>query len=233
MAQSNSRADVQISQLHTRAGCTAAPSSSSLTGNLTYGNCDANVNSNSGCTVVESNPQSYGQPFAAAGGGVWVTQLAESGISIWFFSRADVPADLDIAQNSSAVPDPSTWGTPSAFYPSSSCDIGSFFEPQQLTFTITLCGDWAGQPAVFNQTCEGRCYVDYVLNASNYDQAYFEVQHVSVFTDGTATSAASGNGTSSADQSTTSNSPSGSSSLVISSSLAGLVALALGLWAAF
>ncbi|KAI5476026.1 hypothetical protein MNV49_000498 [Pseudohyphozyma bogoriensis] len=147
--------------------------------NLQSTNQMAVLNGNNGCTVRDIQASSAGAPFASGGGGVWATELAETGISIWFFPRDSVPADL---RNSSAMPLPATWGTPSAYYSSSSCDIPSFFSPQRLTFDIALCGDWAGNSAVFAETCSGSCYNDYVLNASAYDTAYFEVQRVAVYT---------------------------------------------------
>ncbi|KAK4055351.1 hypothetical protein OIO90_003189 [Microbotryomycetes sp. JL221] len=231
--------------LHTRSGCTVATSTTSQTGNLTYGNCDANVNSNSGCTVVDPNTNSYGAAFAQAGGGLWATELADTGISIWFFSRNDVPSDLDVATNSSAVPNPSSWGTPTAFYPSSSCDIQEFFQPQQLTFTITLCGDWAGNAVVYNQTCQGVCYVDNVIgNGSNYQQAYFEVQHVSVYTlpnatvvnstDSGASELGSGSPSSSGQSGSSSPSPTSQAQASVGlSKLGALVVAAISLWVTF
>jgi hypothetical protein len=130
-------------------------------------NCSSSANYNSGCTVVDANADSYGSAFAAAGGGVWVTELASTGVSIWFFSvrpfastlrlslliycttdlnepiqqRADVPSDL-LSTNTSAVPDPTSWGLPSAYYANSGCDIDTYFAAQHLTLDITLCGDW-------------------------------------------------------------------------------------------
>ena len=54
--------------------------------------------------------------------------------------RNDVPDSVKSATN---TVDPSSWGTPSASYPSgSSCDINQFFTPQQLVLDISLCGDW-------------------------------------------------------------------------------------------
>lgn len=70
---------------------------------------------------------------------MYATQLSDEAISIWFFSRADVPADL---ANASATPDPSSWGTPSAYYPNSGCDLEKYFQPQKIIIDITLCGDW-------------------------------------------------------------------------------------------
>lgn len=42
--------------------------------------------------------------------------------------------------------------------------------------------DFAGNAAIFQQTCTGICYDDWVLGPpSNFDQAYFEVQYVRVY----------------------------------------------------
>ncbi|GAA5841387.1 hypothetical protein JCM11251_006174 [Rhodosporidiobolus azoricus] len=173
--------------LHTDSGCMASTSSSSnsFTGNLTYDNCDHDANSNSGCTVVDQNPASYGEAFAAAGGGVWATALSSDGIKIWFFSRPDVPSDL-LASNSSAVPNPDNWGTPTASYASSSCNIADYFAPQHLVLDITACGDWAGAPSIINQTCPvttNLCYTSFVLNSTNFDTAYFEIPSIRVYYD--------------------------------------------------
>ncbi len=40
-----------------------------------------------------------------------------------------------------------------------------------------LCGDWAGQTALLEETCGAiaagqTCYTTYVLNSTNYNEAY-------------------------------------------------------------
>lgn len=132
---------------------------------------------------MSTDTSSYGSGLAAAGGGVYATQFSRNGIAVWFFPRSSIPTDLQSSSSSSASPNPAGWGTPQAFYSSSTCDIESHFGLQRLLFTITLCGDLAGNSAIFNETCTGTCYVDYVLNSTNYDQAYFEVSSVRVYTD--------------------------------------------------
>ncbi|SCV70197.1 BQ2448_1591 [Microbotryum intermedium] len=177
-----------VSQIHTETGCIATGTSSTMTGNLTYSNCSTSANYNSGCTIKDPRETSYGADFATNGGGVWATEFASTGIKIWFFPRALVPSDL-LATNTSAQPNPSGWGLPVANYPSQpSCDISTYFGPQKLTIDITMCGDWAGTASVYNQTCTLRqsCYLDNVLNASNYDTAYFELGSVRVYNDGSA-----------------------------------------------
>ena len=69
--------------LHTGQQCTI-PSGLSQTGWLGGKDCTSYAGHNDGCSVTDSNTNSYGKPFADSGGGVWVTQLETSGISIWF-----------------------------------------------------------------------------------------------------------------------------------------------------
>lgn len=81
-----------------------------------------------------------------------------------------MPANL---QTPGSTIDTTGWGTPSAAYPSSTCNISNYFTAQkvcvaygftfttdthehpQLVLDITLCGDWAGVPSVYNATCSG------------------------------------------------------------------------------
>ncbi|PCH43197.1 glycoside hydrolase family 16 protein [Wolfiporia cocos MD-104 SS10] len=199
--------------LHTGGTDCLASSSAKQTGQLGNTNCSSPTGGQAGCTVTESSDSSVGLAFAAAGGGVYATQFDTSGINIWFWNRADIPSDISSGANSV---DPSTWGEPSAAYPSSSCNISEYFVPQQLVLDITLCGNWAGDPTIYASTCPvngtpnaNTCYYNNVINTngSNYDTAYFEVSYVKAFT--TNGSVAATNVTNS---STTSTSASGSAS---------------------
>jgi len=110
---------------------------------------------------------------------VFVTEFAESGISVWFFNRSSIPPT--IAGNASSF-STAALGTPTANWPTAGCAIDTFFKPQNLIFDITLCGDAAGALSVFQQTCSGVCYTDYVVgNGSVYDTAYFDVASVRVY----------------------------------------------------
>jgi hypothetical protein len=131
--------------LHTTHGCTQA-TGITQTGTTNSANCTSSSQNGSGCTVLDPNTSSVGAAFAAGGGGVYACAFLSTGISMWFFPRAQVPAEL--SGNASSI-DPSTWGTPSASFPSSSCDITSHFGPQVLNLDITLCGDWAGLNATY------------------------------------------------------------------------------------
>ncbi|EKM49761.1 glycoside hydrolase family 16 protein [Phanerochaete carnosa HHB-10118-sp] len=164
--------------LHTAPGCVQSNTSVETSTLVNTTDCSTLANNNEGCTVTTPGA-SYGPAFAAAGGGVFVTEFASKGISIWFFNRTSLPQSL---QGNASTVDTSTLGTPTGNWPSDGCNINSFFEPQQLVFDITLCGDFAGTASIFQQTCTGICYDDWVLGSpSNYDTAYFEVQYVRVY----------------------------------------------------
>lgn len=166
--------------LHTQEGCTAA-TGVTQTGQAGSSNCTEGA----GCTVIEKTPNSYGPDFNDNGGGVWATQFDVTGIYIWYWGRANIPASITTATDSIDI---STWGTPSAAYPSSSCDIPKFFGAQQLVLNIALCGDWAGVASVYQSTCGGsgaadQCYINNVINngTSDYAQAYFELNYIRAF----------------------------------------------------
>ncbi|TFK39087.1 glycoside hydrolase family 16 protein [Crucibulum laeve] len=164
--------------LHTNDGCkqVSANQSSTLVNST---DCSNLVNSNQGCITTDPSTKSYGADFANSGGGVWVTEYAQSGISIWFFPRANVPSTL--SSNASTI-DTSTLGIPVGNWPATGCNMDSFFNPQNIIFDITLCGDFAGAVNIFSQTCPGVCYNDHVLgNGSNFATAYFEVASMRVF----------------------------------------------------
>ncbi|KAF8654615.1 hypothetical protein AX16_003527 [Volvariella volvacea WC 439] len=164
--------------LHTLPGCNLVdPVQTSPFVNST--NCDSQANNNQGCIVTDPDPASFGAGFAAAGGGVFVTEYAESGISIWFFPRANVPSELS---GNGSILDTSALGKATANWPSGGCNIDQFFSAQHLIFDITLCGDFAKPPSIFLQTCTGVCYNDYVVgNGSVYSTAYFDIGSVRVF----------------------------------------------------
>jgi hypothetical protein len=179
--------------IHTASGCTKS-NVSTQTGTTGVTDCSQSA----GCTVSETKANSYGSSFAQSGGGVFAAQFDATGIYIWFWSRANVPAAITQSTSSSSI-DISTWGNPSAAYAASSCNIGQYFGVQNLIVDITLCGDWAGNAAVYNATCSntgstGQCTADNVFGAGNprYDNAYFEFNYIRGYTlDGVSLSSSS------------------------------------------
>ncbi|KAI0659282.1 concanavalin A-like lectin/glucanase domain-containing protein, partial [Cubamyces menziesii] len=162
--------------IHTTDGCLTS-NQIQQSGELGADDCA----SNSGCTVKELKPNSYGDDFNNAGGGVWATKFDIDGIAIWFWSRADVPPELT---GDDKMVDISKWGEPSAAFPvSPQCDITKFFTPQQLVIDIALCGVWAGPTGNYQQTCPGVCDVS-GPGSPAFDKAWFEIQYVRAYTTG-------------------------------------------------
>ena len=141
---------------------------------------------------MEVPGNSYGANFASNGGGAYALNWNSSGLYFYFFPRSSVPSDL-----SGSSPDPDNWGTPTGFYPTSSCDTSKFVKDQTLILDITICGNFAGAASVFTQTCSGTC-TDLVPTASNYDNAYFEMKFIRVFEQGSGSSSSGGTGTATA-----------------------------------
>ncbi|KAF8587680.1 glycoside hydrolase family 16 protein [Ramaria rubella] len=169
----------QIS-LHTSPGCVLDRSDTSFTGTVNSTNCSASADSDQGCVVTDPRTLSYGADFAQSGGGVFVTEFAAKGISIWFFPRSAVP---DSVHNDNGSIDTSTLGTPVANYSSEGCNTTTVFQPQQLILDITLCGDVAGNATVFAETCSGTCSDDVIGPPSAYDNAYFEIKSINTYLD--------------------------------------------------
>ncbi|PIL35181.1 hypothetical protein GSI_02971 [Ganoderma sinense ZZ0214-1] len=165
--------------LHTNPGCTHSSNAVQSSTLINSTDCSTEANNNQGCIISNPNPASYGQAFANAGGGVYVTEFAIDGISIWFFNRTTLPSSL---QGNVSTIDTSTLGIPVANWPADDCQVNEFFQLQEIVFDITLCGDYAGAASVFYQTCTGVCYNDWVLgDPSHYDTAYFEVSYLRVY----------------------------------------------------
>jgi hypothetical protein len=72
----------------------------------------------------------------------------DGGISVYFFPRNAIPADVTADQ-----PQPTTWGTPMALFPSTQCNIAQFFFNHVIILDTTFCGVWAGGPTWNTSGC--------------------------------------------------------------------------------
>ena len=167
--------------LHTGPGCSAVQNGN-FSGYIQTPNCDVNAPGqpyNAGCAIRSSNPGSYGSGFNQGQGGVYATEWSSDHISIWFFPRGAIPADM-----SSASPDPSNWGQPVASYGSGSCDIDQFFNNNLLVFDTTFCGYWAGKVWSSDPVCGSKastCQAFVQNNPSAFKEAYWSVNSLKVF----------------------------------------------------
>ncbi|KLO09570.1 glycoside hydrolase family 16 protein [Schizopora paradoxa] len=173
--------------LHTSAGCsldnsTAAPSNMSgnykrteaFTSTILSTACQSSPTYNDGCAFQSTDTASYGHAFNMIAGGVYATLLSSEGVSIWNFPRTNIPSDILASQ-----PNPSTWGTPAAFWNAQTCDTSEHFTNLQLVFDITLCGDWAG--ATYTSAgCPGTC-AEAVADPTKFDYAHWAVNYVAVY----------------------------------------------------
>jgi len=164
---------------------------STLTGDISNCTVEPATGGNTiGCVVTETKTNSFGSGFASQGGGVFAMLWDTPGIAMWYFPRASVPSDI----GGTASPDPTTWGKASAWYPASSCDPGAAtFGPQIITLYVDICGAFAGQATVFAQSCASvapNCS-SLVADPANYNDAYWEINYLRVFTTGNATAIAS------------------------------------------
>ncbi|KAJ3477504.1 hypothetical protein NLI96_g10422 [Meripilus lineatus] len=152
-----------------------------ITGTSTSLNCDANVNGNTGCGVQAPTTNSYGPSFNSNGGGWYAMERTSTFIKVWFWPRNSGSVPSGVKNGGSSV-DTANWGTPTAFFPNTNCDINSHFGPNNIIINLTLCGDWAGIPSLYNGAgCPGDC-VSYVNNnPSAFANAYWDIAAVRVY----------------------------------------------------
>ncbi|KAK6512726.1 hypothetical protein TWF506_008895 [Arthrobotrys conoides] len=163
--------------LHTTDGCEMGVKRKQ-TGEVLSNNCLNSTNYNMGC-AVRGAPASYGEKLNNKEGGVYAMEWRASGIRMWFFPRDQIPPNISIGK-----PEPSQWGTATADFPSTKCDIDSHFKNHRLIINISLCGDWAGAPQVYNEEydCPTECaeYVGSVPEA--FKDAYWAINSITVYT---------------------------------------------------
>jgi len=167
--------------LHTSSGCTM-PSSRTEQGTVLQTNCDGSTNNNAGCGVKLVDTRSFGPIFNSHGGGWFAMERTSSGIRVWFWARdaGTVPSDVKAGGSSVST---GGWGTPQAFFPSTSCDISEHFGPHNIIINLTFCGDWAGQDSIYSASgCPSTCVSFVNNNPSSFANAYFDFASIKVYT---------------------------------------------------
>lgn len=160
------------------------PNTTQETGVVVFPDCYNVTNGNTGCVIQETAGNSYGSAFATNGGGAYATLWDMDGIKMWFFPRPSIPADFN-----GTSPVPTSWGLPSAFFPTSTCDTSQFFGPQNIILNVDVCGTWPVN--VWSpQACGAALCTDLIKNPANYDTAYFEIKSLRLFTENNGTIAA-------------------------------------------
>lgn len=141
MEAANQGTDGNSAALHTSSGCDMSVKRK-MSGKAGQKDCNVATNDNTGCVVTASGGKgSYGAALNDAGGGVMALEWRDAGIRIWQFQRGSIPADIADGDGGGGMPDPSSWGTAMADFPSTDCDIGNHFKNQSIIVNIDLCGD--------------------------------------------------------------------------------------------
>lgn len=174
---------VNAMTLHTAAGCEINNTGKQrFSGSIKTNNCDTKApgqGANVGCGISTTDTTTYGDGFNNAGGGVYATEWTASAISVYHFTRANIPSDL-----ASDNPDPTGWGEPLAVFVG--CDFSKATNNQTIIFDTTFCGQWAGSDAVWqaDAVCSQKAATcqDYVANnPADFADAFWEVNYVKVF----------------------------------------------------
>lgn len=164
-----------------------AGAGTAFSGSISTSNCDVNAAGqaqNAGCSIATSDQSSYGDGLNSVQGGIYATEWTSDVISIWYFPRNKIPADIGV------TPDPSSWGMPMASFPVSSCDIDANFKNHQIVFDTTFCGAWAGTVWSQDATCAAKAATcqDFVQNNPEaFAEAFWTINSLKVFTTDGAT----------------------------------------------
>lgn len=114
--------------LHTTKGC-KINKTGAFTGLVQSTDCDVyspTQPNNQGCLFDSRQANSYGTNFNTKNGGVYAIEWTSAHISVWFFPRASIPANVR-----SKNPDPTKWGRPVARF-SGGCQIDKYVQRQKL-----------------------------------------------------------------------------------------------------
>ncbi|KAL7413432.1 concanavalin A-like lectin/glucanase domain-containing protein [Mrakia frigida] len=168
-----------LSSLHSSSGCNMPSSGRVMQAAATGLKCGSSDGDNSGCgTTNNAQENSFGAGFNNANGGTYAMRRDSEAIKVWFWPAGTEPKDV----SGSKVIDESTWGTPTAVFPSSDqCDLDAHFAAHQIVLNLTFCGDWAGSSYGSDSSCPSSCD-DHVRNSpSSFNEAYFEVQSIRTY----------------------------------------------------
>ncbi|KAI5306670.1 hypothetical protein KEM56_007692 [Ascosphaera pollenicola] len=137
---------------------------------------------NQGCVVDASHGVGYGSAFNKAGGAVLATEITKDAVSIWYFPRSKIPAELE---NGVTNVDTAKWGKPMSRF-SGDCDFEEKIKDQTIIFNTAFCGDWAKNRwqengcAAKAPTCE-----EFVKNHPEaFKDVYWSINWMKVFQQG-------------------------------------------------
>ncbi|CAN8104899.1 unnamed protein product [Discula destructiva] len=149
---------------------------SGIAGTIMTDDCN-NGEDMTGCGVQDASGV-----WGSTTGATFAMEWTAEAIKIWSWVPSAVPADI-----TDGAPDPtsSAWGIPTLFVEQTSCDLSKSFGNQQLVFNIDFCGDTAGSPTFWNETCSaktGDTCASYVANnPAAFAETYFMVEGIQYY----------------------------------------------------
>lgn len=142
---------------------------------LTMGEtCASSESADAGCAFQDRNTTSYGSGFNAANGGVFVHLWDSTGVTMWHFTRHEIPADITAKK-----PNPAGWPSPVGYWSSNSCDITTYFYEHSLVLNTDVCGGWAN--SAYPSSCPGTSCASIVANATNFVNAKWMINYIAVY----------------------------------------------------
>ncbi|VDB89129.1 unnamed protein product [Peniophora sp. CBMAI 1063] len=167
------------STLHTSSGCTIPSSPGGMLGKVVSTNCQSSGGDNTGCGIEYSVDNSYGHSFNVIQGGFYASERTATEVKIWFWPRTATNIPSDVKSGSGTI-NTNNWGTPQAYFPDTSCDIGSHFHDNNIVINLTFCGDYAGATYA-NSGCPSTCNSYVQNNPSAMTNAYFNIMWLKVY----------------------------------------------------
>lgn len=160
-------------------------STTGIEGTVMTSDCN-NEADGTGCGVKDDSGV-----WSSTTGATFAMEWTDSAIKVWSWLPSAVPSDI-----TAGSPDPSSsaWGNPTLLVEQTNCDLSKSFANQQLVFNIDFCGDTAGSPTFWNETCSaqtGATCASYVANnPSAFAETFFMIEGIQYYELGVAATSA-------------------------------------------
>eukprot|EP01084_Bolivina_argentea_P089121 160877_1 len=182
----NLRTDDQ-STVHTTTLCdySSVASTLNMTGKMIYTNCTLGAD-DGGCAIIPNDNTSYGTGFNNNGGGIYATELSDTGIKIWFWTMSKplaIPKDIYDKK-----PNPNEWDLPYAYFPfvDTVCNnVSADFYNMDIRLDLFYCG-YAGTAYYWDEKClettkNVSCEQWVANNPQYFKDAYWLLNYIDVY----------------------------------------------------
>ncbi|PHH75745.1 hypothetical protein CDD80_2083 [Ophiocordyceps camponoti-rufipedis] len=114
-------------------------------------------------------------------GAIFALEWTKAFIKIYRWIPGQEPADIN-----TDTPIPSSWGPPLVSLLATDCDLDAHFANQRIVLNLDFCGEAAGRPEVWRDTCAGltreeNCADFVARNPESFAEAYFRLSDIRYF----------------------------------------------------